>query len=128
MKFYAVHDLLRQRINLYCELGVRDDGVRLFAVRESPLYDRGPVQEVTIGSEPPLWDWFPDDAVGPLAEALAPRPVATERHLDDALTVRDRLLSLFEAQPLFGIHQSDRGGVHIADEAELRRESVRKAR
>jgi hypothetical protein len=95
-RFFTEHDRVRARFNVYMEVNT-DSGstVRRFMTRgrdgEPPM-----IKEVPMGNEPPLWDWFPEEIAADLAEALAPRPQATERHLDDAIDVRDRLLTLVE--------------------------------
>lgn len=129
MKFHVRHDPIHQRVNVYCELNPdpEHDGERVFMTRrdldgrEVPMIHR-----VAMGAEPPLWDWFPEQAIEPLAHALAPRPEFGERHLTDALTVRDRLLTILESEHLHG--SADPGTIHIKDEAELRRERERRAR
>lgn len=98
MKFHTHIDPIRQRVNLYCEIG-EEDGVRVFITRggRDPLYESSDlIHKVAPGQEPPLWDWFPLEVVTELTEALNPRPAATERHLDDAIVVRDRLLTIVE--------------------------------
>ena len=92
MKFHTQVDPMRQRVNVYCEIG-EHEGARLFATRGDET--TGAVR-VPLGAEPPLWDWFPLQVVSELAEALSPRPAATERHLDDALGTRDKLLGMVE--------------------------------
>jgi hypothetical protein len=123
MRFYCVHDPLRQRVAIYCEIkSDPNTGARTFLTRRTGEHWGEEVQEVGLGMEPPLWDWFPDDAVGPLAEALASRPAATERHLDDALEVRDRLLTLVEATAM--INDKDGGPQnHVEREALIRHRS-----
>lgn len=103
MKFHTQIDPIRQRVNVYCEMGAGDDGTRLFQVRHhDPLYEEPDtnlppgIHRVPTGAEPPLWDWYPLEVVSELAEALNPRPPATARHLDDAIEVRDRLMLLVE--------------------------------
>ncbi len=90
MKFLTQVDPIRQRVNLYCEVGGNDKGERFFAQRN------GDTLIVPMGADPPLWDWFPMEIMRALSEAIDPRPPATERHLDDAIVIRDRLLTLVE--------------------------------
>lgn len=96
MKFHTHIDPIRQRVNVYCEGGTdAGTGRRVFLTRgrdDSPPE----VHAVELGAEPPLWDWFPMEVVDALGEALAPRPEASARHLDDAIGVRDRTLALVE--------------------------------
>lgn len=94
MKFHVERDHIRMRYNVFLEVS-GEDGRRFFQTRGN---DGTPpeVIEVPLGMEPPLWDWFPYQVAEQLGELLAPRPQATERHLDDAIGVRDRLLSLVE--------------------------------
>jgi hypothetical protein len=89
MRFHVHSDPIRQRVLVYCEVG-EQDGRRIFQTREPQNV------VVALGEEPPLWDWFPLEVVTELAEALSPRPAASERHLDDAIAVRDRLLAMVE--------------------------------
>jgi hypothetical protein len=108
MKFHVHHDPVRQRVNIYCEAGSDPDtGVRVFLTRRTGEHWGEQAHQIGLGMEPPLWDWFPDDAVGPLAEALSPRPVATERHLDDALAMRDRVFKLHEAMIMGQLSPAD---------------------
>lgn len=93
MEFYTVHDPIRQRVNVYCELG-EQNGVRFFAVRNTEQFE-SPV-EVPMGAEPPIWDWYPEQVVMDLAEALNPQPEASQRHLDREIQISDRLLAMLE--------------------------------
>jgi hypothetical protein len=93
VKFRVHHDPIRERVLVYCEVNPDPEATeRMYLTRSEPPE----VHKVGLGEEPPLWDWFPYEVVGALAEALDPRPVATERHLDDAIAIRDRLLTLIE--------------------------------
>jgi hypothetical protein len=89
MKFHTHIDPIRQRVLVYCEVG-EQDGRRIFQTREPQNV------VVAMGEEPLPWDWFPLEVVSELAEALSSRPAVTERHLDDAIAVRDRLLAMVE--------------------------------
>jgi hypothetical protein len=129
MKFHVRHDPIHQRVNVYCELNPdpEHDGERIFLTRgDEGIYRGGhehsgppTIHRVAMGAEPPLWDWFPEQAIEPLVKALAPRPEASERHLSDALTVRDRLLTILESEHLHGA--DDPGTEHIVTEADRRR-------
>lgn len=92
MNVYAIPEPARQSVAVYVEVGEDTDGARWFHVQD-PL--EGPVR-VEQGQEPPLWARVPMRIAEAIGEALAPRPEATERHLDDAMAVRDRLLSIVE--------------------------------
>lgn len=92
MNVYAIREPARQTVAVYVEVGEDTDGARWFHVQD-PL--EGPVR-VVRGTEPPLWARVPMWIAEAIGEALAPRPEATERHLDDAIAIRDRLLSLVE--------------------------------
>lgn len=124
MKFFVHRDPLRQRINVYCEIPADSDydygpGERVFLTRRNEEQYIAPmVHRVALGAEPPIWDWFPEEIATLLGEALAPRPEFSERYLNDAVTVRDRLLTVLEAQNLHG--SGDPGTVHIQAEAEHR--------
>lgn len=95
MRVYATHEIVRQSVLVYVEVG--DDpatGDRFFQVQDSSRF-RNPVR-VAPGEEPPFWMRIPEQIANAVGEALAPRPDVTERHLDDAIGIRDRLLALVE--------------------------------
>lgn len=89
MKVYAHHDIVRQRVVVYIETAV-EDGFRWYQGMDGTLH------QVRPGDEPPMYAAIPDEVAEAVGEALAPRPDVTGRHLDDALEVRDRLLTLIE--------------------------------
>lgn len=131
MKFFIHRDPVRQRINVYCEIPADPDygpGERVFLTRRNEEQYIAPmVHRIALGGEPPIWDWFPEEVAELLGEALAPRPEFSERYLTDAVTVRDRLLTMVEANQMSDL-SGDRGPTHVVDEAELRRERERRAR
>lgn len=95
MKVHIQYDESRMVYLVRVEYGEpTDEGVRRFAsLTEGPpgtFYVR-PGEEAPLYMRP-----IPLDIAEALGKALAPRPEATERHLDDALDVRDRLLTLIE--------------------------------
>ncbi len=95
MKVYAIVEPARQTVAVYVETGEDRDGTRFFATQG--LAGQVLAQErVPPGGEPPMWARVPWRIAEAIGEALAPRPVATARHLDDAIVVRDRLLTLVE--------------------------------
>lgn len=99
MKVYTVREPERQTVRVYVELNAGpDEGdgryARWFQYRDAE--GRIAIMKVAPGDEPPLWDRVPEPIAQALGEALAPRPAATERHLDDAIAVRDRLLAMVE--------------------------------
>lgn len=89
MKVWAVNDVIRQCVLVYVEVG-REDHQRVFQT------DDGAIHKVAYGEEPPMFMRVPHNIAEKIGEALAPRPEAGERHLDDAITVRDRLLTIIE--------------------------------
>lgn len=91
MKVQAYRDPIRQRFNILVELGTDPSGKRLYMASDSSIVD------VAFGEEPPLYMSIPEQIANALAEALDPRPPATERHLDDAIDVRDRMITLVES-------------------------------
>jgi len=58
------------------------------------------VLEVHEGEEPPLYLHLPDNIKDALLETFRPRVDPSERHLKDALGVRDRLMVLLEASTI----------------------------
>jgi hypothetical protein len=128
MKFFVKPDPVRQRVLVYCQLP--DDpgtGDRMFlARRNEEQYISPMVHRIGLGGEPPIWDWFPEEVAVLLGEALAPRPDFGERHLEDALTVRDRLLTLVEAGIM--TTASEVAQYHIGIEATAHNERERKER
>lgn len=93
MNVYAIREPERQTVAVYVEVGhVEADGSRYFATQDP---SEAPVH-VAAAAEPPLWARVPMGIAEAIGEALAPRPEASERHLDDAIAVRDRLLTLVE--------------------------------
>lgn len=96
MKVYTVHRPERMGYNVYVEVGQANDGSKWFATLPNPLYsDGGPVQ-VAVGEEAPIYMFVPEQIAKALGEALAPRPEATERHLEDAMYTRDRMIDFVE--------------------------------
>jgi hypothetical protein len=96
MRVFAIKDLPREAINIYVEFGVREDGTRIY---QTQITDTGNHTLVNVGpgGEAPMYcKPIPMHIAEQIAEALSPRPEATERHLDDAIDVRDRALSLVE--------------------------------
>lgn len=92
MKVYVTHDVTRQLFNIYIEEAPADDrGGRWFRTHEC-------CQLIAYGAEPPVWAQLPEGVAASLAEALSPWAVtvASERHLNDAIAVRDRLLAIVE--------------------------------
>jgi hypothetical protein len=112
-------DPLKEQMIIYCKVGTFADGCRMYATQtqnDPPFFMIIAPQE-----EPPLYLRIGDQEADAIADAIRPRPQVNERHLDDTIGVRDRLLTMLEAQMVMGINPDDRGGVHIADEAEIRR-------
>lgn len=101
MNVFAVHRPEMQSTLVYVKLGERD-GSGLFQT-----YD-GEVREVPMGTEPPLYMRIPDPIAEAVGKALAPRPVATERHLEDAMNVRDWALGLIDKLTDRSQHEDDR--------------------
>lgn len=95
MKVYAIPEPERQTVRVYVEVGgATDDGARHFRTTSA---DGVPtVTKVPPGAEPPMFMRLEMDVAVAVADALTSRPEASARHLDDALTVRDRLLALIE--------------------------------
>lgn len=123
MKFLTVYDPERMSFRVYLRLTdePNEQGAYLYRSGHDPkLYCSPEIAEVRPGQEPPLYMRIEEALVSALAEALAPRPEFSERHLDDALTVRDRLLTLVEAGVMTsGSYAQD----HVDAEAERRRSS-----
>lgn len=86
----AHYDPARDHHDIYI---VNDDGTYVTAGTERTM---SAVVKVPAGEPGPVFISIPDRWAAEIAEALAPRPQATERHLDDAIAVRDRLLTLVE--------------------------------
>lgn len=93
MKVYAINDPIRQSVAVYVERGELQNGDRLF---EHFVDGHLKVSPVRMDCEPPLYMRIPERIAVAVGEALAPRPEAAERHLDDVIAVRDRLLTLVE--------------------------------
>lgn len=89
-KVHIVPDPVRMQQLVYIELGPASGDERVFATQDDPAR----TVIVRPGSEPPLYMAIRNEVAEALALALAPRPEATERHLDDAIEVRDRLLTM----------------------------------
>jgi hypothetical protein len=91
MKVHTIHEPLRDRINVFVEVGTNHwlthvDG-------EQHIVDAPPE------AEPPKFVSLPCSVAEDLKLALDGRPEpATNRHLEDAIAVRDRLLWLVEGQ------------------------------
>jgi hypothetical protein len=83
-----------ERTILYMKLGVFADGCRLYAKR--PYGEPPFIMIVAPMEEPPVYLVIGDQEAEMIADAIRPRPQVNERHLDDAIQVRDRLLSMAE--------------------------------
>lgn len=79
-----------RRWDVYVQLGSTAEG--------RMMYDQldGPPILVAPMTEAPIYMSVPADVGQAIADALNNRPAATERHLDDAIAVRDRLLDLVD--------------------------------
>jgi hypothetical protein len=129
VKFLTVYDPERVSFRVYLRLTdePNEQGAFLYRSGHDPKLHCSPeVVAVWPGQEPPLYMRIEEGLARALAEALAPRPEFGERHLNDAIEVRDRLLAILESEHLHG--SGDPGTVHLQDEAELRRERERRAR
>ena len=86
------HDWLKRTAKVYCGLYPADGGGMVCLTTEG---------QTTIGEdeEAPLWFEVPQSLVESLAAQLTNRPAFSDRHLDDAIKVRDRLLTLVERLP-----------------------------
>jgi hypothetical protein len=107
----------RDRIIIYSLMGRFADGCRLYVTRRDG--DSPYMMVVAPQEEPPLYLTLGSDEADAIADAIRPRPQVNERHLADTIEVRDRLLTLIEAE------QIGRGGGDTADPAadHVRRES-----
>lgn len=92
MEVSVYNDPVKQQTIVLIELGTDDHGVMHF------MDERGAAVPVLMGQEPPTYMTIPIQVAKAIGEALAPRPEASARHLNDAIEVRDRLLSLVERQ------------------------------
>jgi hypothetical protein len=90
MKVYVVREPARQTLLVYAQ--VADDGTK----RAFLTGPDGRLHWVEHGEEPPSYVRLDERIAEALVEAIEPRPVATERHLDDAIKVRDALLGMVE--------------------------------
>lgn len=94
------HQPYMERMVLYCKEGVFTDGCRLYRTRpnapEPPYW-----MIVAPMEEPPIYLVIGYQEAEAIGEALAPRPAATERHLEDAMDVCDRLLTMMERQNVY---------------------------
>lgn len=90
MNVYAVLEPHRMSVVVYVQVGETDHGSKLFMSNDYS------VTEVAMGQEPPFYLRLPTEIAEQVGKAIAPRPEATERHLDDAIEIRDRLLTVVE--------------------------------
>jgi hypothetical protein len=89
MKVHVIEEPERRTWKVYVE-HQQDGG------KPSLFESNGEFIEVRPGEEPPLYARIRQEIGLAFAEAIAPKPHATERHLDDAIMVRDRLLKIVE--------------------------------
>lgn len=88
------HQPWMERMIIYCKLGMFADGCRLYATRpqgDPPFY-----MIVAPMEEPPLYLAIGSEEADAIADAIRPRPQVNERHLDDTINVRDRLMAMLE--------------------------------
>lgn len=90
MKVHAIHEIERNSVRIYIEVGIDADGRHLY------LKPDGHPVGIFPGAEPPLYMRLDQMIAEAIAEALSPPPVASARHLDDAIEVRDRVMTLVE--------------------------------
>ena len=121
----AHHDFMRDRTNIYVQKGVFASGCKLYEIRNpNPQFQEAPFMVVSPGEEAPLYLWVSSEVAQAIGEALAPRSPhgeAVDRHLNDTVTVRDRLLTMLEANTMMGMQETDRGVQHMIVESDLRR-------
>lgn len=97
MKAYAVHEPERKSWRIYVEQGESTnptDPGRWYMRPSEP----GEPEMVLVapGQEPPLYMRLPEEIAHAIIAELDERPPATAYHLRDAMTVRDRLLTMLE--------------------------------
>ena len=88
---FTIYRPERMCYDVYVQIGVDDNGMRIFQTADRRI------EHVPSGQEAPRYATVDVMIAEALGEALAPREEASERHLNDALRVRDRLLTLVEA-------------------------------
>lgn len=110
----------RGRIYIYVRLGMFADGCMLYSARSSGV-DGERLIPVRPGEEPPFALVLPIEEAKAIAEAIIDKKEEPSlRHLDDAIEVRDRMITLIESHAMFG--DSDNASVnHITAEAKGRR-------
>jgi hypothetical protein len=92
MKAVAYNDPIRQRVIVLIEAGVDSSNVQHY------LNAEGDAVPVRLGEEPPIYLSLDMRVAAEVAKVLTPQPDVTARHLDDALAMRDRLLTMVEAR------------------------------
>lgn len=127
-KVHVNHEPWRERMVIYVRLGEFKDGSRLYRRRiETMLHGHDTSLEIVPPEgEPPLYLVIGNQEAEAIADAIRPRPQVNERHLDDAIDVRDRLMTIIESHQMAGLNLNDGGVNHITAEANARRsQSVR---
>jgi len=92
MKVHVIRRPEALAIDIYIELERRPDGSTLCKAGDLEIL------EVAPGEEMPRYVRLFNEVAEAIVTELMPPPVATDRHLRDAIGVRDRLLTLVEKQ------------------------------
>lgn len=112
-----------ERAVIYIKLGMYASGHRLYKARKHEHYFEYEVMVVEPMQEPPVYLVLGEQELDAIVAAVRPPHNPTLEHLDDARTVRDRLLTLVEADQIGrgGGDKEDPAAVHVLSEAEARR-------
>jgi hypothetical protein len=77
-------------IVVYYEIGSNELGTRAFMTGDGRIVDVEP------GAEAPFYLQVAEPVADAVAQAIAPRPEASARHLDDAILIRDEALAMVQ--------------------------------
>jgi hypothetical protein len=89
-----VRDPAREAYNIYIHVGTDNDGNRFYLTQDPD--GRLKNERIHPNAEAPLYMRIPNHVADAIAEELRPLPEASGRHLNDAIVVRDRLLTMVE--------------------------------
>lgn len=93
MEVRVVHNPARESVDIYVFRRVNQDQRMYHRMDEPPVI-------LNAMEEAPVFGRFPVEVIEAIAREISPptETDATERHLDDAVMIRDRLLTLVESE------------------------------